>query len=68
MPKRKSYYLTTSGNAVGVDFIIRAPDRRVICSIMGLSLYDDGSGIEEAKAKARLIVDALNAYAKAGRP
>ena len=64
MPKRTRYYLTTTGNAVGVDFIIRTPDRRVICSIMGLSLYDDGSGIDQAKADAGLIVDALNAYRK----
>ncbi len=68
MPKRTRYYMTRCGHAAGVDFLIRSPDRRVICSIMGMSLHDDGSGIAEAKATARLIVAALNAYTQGGRP
>ena len=68
MRTRKRYYHTIGGNASGVEISIRTPDRQVIASVMGLGLYDDGSGIEQAKANAQLIVDALNAYAKRGRP
>ena len=68
MPKRTRYYLTTSGFAEGVDLAIHAPDRSVIANVMGLAMFGDTGGIDQAKANAQLIVDALNAYAKRGRP
>jgi len=68
MKPRKRYYATTSGHAEGIDIAIRSPDRSVIANVLGLALFDDGSGIEKAKADARLIVDALNAYAKRRKP
>jgi hypothetical protein len=64
MRTRKRYYATTSGHAAGIDIAIRSPDRSLMANILGLALFDDGSGIEKAKADAKLIVDALNAYAK----
>jgi hypothetical protein len=64
MRTRKRYYSTTSGHAAGIDIAIRSPDRSVIANVLGLAQFDDGSGIEKAKANAQLIVDALNAYAK----
>ncbi len=68
MTKRKSYYLTTSGFAEGISIAIRSPDRRVIASVMGLAIWGETGGIDQAKTDAQLIVDALNAYAKGGRP
>ncbi len=64
MKPRRRYYRTISGHAAGIDIEIRSPDRGVIATVFGLTLFDDGSGIEKAKADAELIVDALNAYAK----
>ena len=68
MKPRKRYSTTTSGHAAGIEIAIRSPDRSVIANVLGLALFDDGSGIGKAKANAQLIVDALNAYAKQGRP
>jgi hypothetical protein len=68
MRTRKRYYTTTSGYDAGIDIRIRQPDGGVLANVFGISLYDDGSGIEQAKANAGLIVAALNAYAKRGRP
>ncbi len=68
MKPRKRYHATTSTHAAGFDIAIRRPDRGVICNILALSLFDDGSGVAAAKADAKLIVEALNAYAKRGQP
>jgi len=60
MKPHKRYYTTTHGHAAGIDIAIRTPDSRVICTVHGLSMFDDGSGIEQAKADAGMIVEALN--------
>lgn len=67
MKQRKRYYATTTGHAAGIDIAIRSPDRRVIGTVIGLSVFDDGGGIEQAKADAGMIVAALNAYARQQR-
>ena len=65
---RKRYYSTTGYHPAGIDIIVCRPDGGAICNVLGLTLYDDGSGIEKAKLDAKLIVDTLNAFVKRGRP
>src|SRR5262245_37363084 len=60
MRTRKRYYATTSGHAAGIDFDVRAPDGSLICSILGLAGPDEPGGIEDAKAKATLVLAGLN--------
>jgi hypothetical protein len=67
MRLRKRYYSITTDHAAGVDISIRSPDGRVIGNVMGLALFDDGTGIERAKSDAELIVAALNAFARVGQ-
>jgi len=61
MRTRKRYYATTSAHAAGIDIAIRSPDGGTLANVLGLALFDDGTGIEKAKADAKLIVEALNA-------
>lgn len=65
MRPRKRFYATAHGHAAGIDVHVRAPDRSVYCTVMGLAGTPNApGGEEEARAKGRLIVEALNAHAK----
>jgi hypothetical protein len=67
MKPRKRYYSTESGHESGIDIAVRAPDRRVLCTVMGLAGPDAPGGIEEARQTAAMIVGALNAGVKRRR-
>jgi hypothetical protein len=64
MKTRKRYYSTESGHAAGIDIAVRSPDRRVLCTIMGMDGPDAPGGIKEARETAAMIVGALNTRAK----
>jgi hypothetical protein len=68
MPKCTRYHLTTSGFAEGISIAICSPNGSLIASVMGLAVFGDVGGIDQAKADAQLIVDALNAYTLGDRP